>query len=558
MSQSTPQQRAAIQARGNVLLVAGAGTGKTTTLVQRCLQLVLDEGVSIDRILMVTFTEAAAAEMRHRIRTALQKRLAEAPEDLRLAEQMALLDTAFISTLHAFCLRLLREHFHELQIDPQLNVLDDQQTRPLAKEVLEQILQRAYNDASDRGAQVRELIERYGKGSDESIRRLVWQLHVFMQSLAQPQAWLEKNLAFYSGERLGQWYEAYIEGAVDWATEWKGMVAETAQDAANLVPIHAALESFLANPAVEKLAGALNLVADADIDWKRGTKKFREPLETFFDDAEFLRSLQPQSGIDPIGEDFQRVNVAMRTLLELAREFTHEYHEAKRDLGGVDFSDLEQLSLQLLLDEKGNPTATAQIWRKRFDHIFVDECQDINAAQDAIIRSVSRDGAEAKRFMVGDVKQSIYRFRLANPHIFQTYEQEWKKAGAHHQVLPLTENFRSREGVIDAVNAIFGFLMRPALGGLRYDAEAALQFGAREARPALSRQGSDTTPKTGVWPEPSPRTELHLVIPDAETEGTADDDWADLIAAEREARMIAGRLRELREGGHQIWDKESN
>lgn len=557
MSSTTPQQQAAITAKGNVLLVAGAGTGKTTTLVQRCLRLVLEEGVAIDRILMVTFTEAAAAEMRHRIRAALQKQIAEKPEDLRLAEQLALLDTSFISTLHAFCLRLVREHFHELQIDPQLTVLDEQQTRPLAEEVLEEIFQRAYADTSERGEQVRELIERYGRGDDKGIRRLVWQLHIFMQSLARPQAWLADTLAFYTGEQPDLWQNALIAGATDWANEWQEIVAEVARDAANLTPIHSALDDFLREPNLERLRQALMIVTLADEFWKHGTKKFRKPIDAFFEDANFLNSQIPVDG-DPVLHDWQQVRGMMRALLELTQEFTTHYRAAKRDLGGVDFSDLEQLSLQLLLDDAGQPTETARIWQQRFDHIFVDECQDINAAQDAIIRSVSRSGAEANRFMVGDVKQSIYRFRLANPHIFQTYEQQWKTAGEHHQVLPLTGNFRSREGVIDTVNTLFAFLMRPALGGLHYDTDAALEFGAREARAAFSRNGSEATPTTGIWPEPAVRTELHLVVTDKDADSDGDDEWADLLTTEREARIVAKRLHELHEGQHQIWDKDKS
>ncbi|MCD6051875.1 MAG: ATP-dependent deoxyribonuclease subunit, partial [Verrucomicrobia bacterium] len=558
MSNATLQQRAAIEVRGNALLVAGAGTGKTTTLVNRCLRLILEEHVAIDRILMVTFTEAAAAEMRHRIRAALQKKLAENPDDLRLAEQLALLDTAFISTLHAFCLRLVREHFHELQIDPQLTVLDEQQTRPLAEMVLEDLFQRAYADTSPHGEQVRELIERYGRGDDKGIRKLVWQLHVFMQSLARPQAWLTHTLAFYAGEQSDLWHTALLAGAKDWADEWQGIVAETARDAANLLAIRTALDGFLLIPSLERLAGALSTIASSDQkeSWKYGTKKFRKPLEAFFDDANFLRTQLPKDPADPVTADWQQVRDPMCALLKLTQAFSEAYRLAKRDMGGVDFSDLEQLSLQLLLNDKGQPTATARLWQQRFDHIFVDECQDINAAQDALIGSVSRSDAQANRFMVGDVKQSIYRFRLANPHIFQTYEQQWKIAGEHHQVLPLTENFRSREGVIDAVNALFGFLMRPDLGGLRYDAEAALQFGAPEARAAFSRAGSAATPVSGVWPEPALRTELHLVVMEKDA-AEADDEWADLLTAEREARIVAKRLRELHDGQHQVWDKEA-
>ncbi len=558
MSRSTPQQHAAIVARGNTLLVAGAGTGKTTTLVQRCLQLVLDEGVSIDRILMVTFTDAAAAEMRHRIRAALQKKLADAPENERLAEQLALLDTAFISTLHSFCLRLIREHFHELQVDPQLTILDEQQTRPLVQEVLEELFQRAYADETPRGIAIRDLIQRYGQGTDERVRELIKSLHVFTQTLAQPQRWLTKALEFYQGSGPGRWQSLLGPAGSDWARDWQAAVKAGTLDAANLSPAADALADLIAKPTEEALAKALSATLAADADWKRGTKtKCRKPLEKFFDEAEFLQSQLTTDGPNPLQVDWEIARGPMVALLELTQEFTESYRQAKRDLGGIDFADLEQLVLKLLLDDKGQPTDTARLWQSRLDHVFVDECQDINAAQDAIIQAVSRPGAEANRFMVGDVKQSIYRFRLANPHIFQNYQHTWAQGQAHHQVLPLTENFRSREGVIDFVNSVFGLLMQPALGGLHYDETAALQFGAREARAALSRVGDEATPKTGVWAEPTPRAELHLLVEDKGAE-SAEDEWADLMATEREAYIVAHRLRELHANAHSIWDKETS
>jgi len=558
MSHSTPQQHAAIVARGNTLLVAGAGTGKTTTLVQRCLQLVLEEGVSIDRILMVTFTDAAAAEMRHRIRAALQKKLADTPDNERLAEQLALLDTAFISTLHSFCMRLIREHFHELQVDPQLTILDEQQTRPLMQEVLEELFQRAYADETPRGIAIRDLIQRYGQRTDERVRELIKSLHVFTQTLAQPQKWLAKALEFYNGTGPGMWQSLLGPAGSDWARDWQAAVKAGALDAANLSPVAQALEDLIAEPTEEVLAKALSATLAADADWKRGTKtRCRKPLERFFDEAEFLQSQLTTDGPNPLQLDWEIARGPMVALLELTQEFTESYRLAKRDLGGIDFADLEQLVLKLLLDDNGQPTDTARLWQSRLDHVFVDECQDINAAQDAIIQAVSRPGAEANRFMVGDVKQSIYRFRLANPHIFQNYQHTWAQGQTHHQVLPLTENFRSREGVIDFVNSVFGLLMQPSLGGLHYDETAALQFGAREARAALSRLGDEATPKTGAWAEPSPRTELHLLVEDKSAE-SADEEWADLLTTEREARIVAHRLRELHDGAHPIWDKNEN
>ena len=190
----------------------------------------------------------------------------------------------------------------------------------------------------------------------------------------------------------------------------------------------------------------------------------------------------------------------MTTLLNLAREFTKAFAEAKRELGAVDFHDLEQFALRLLWDARADqPTEIARQWRQKFRFVFVDEYQDINAAQDKIIQALSRDGAEANRFLVGDVKQSIYRFRLADPHIFQGYVETWRDGRG--RAIPLADNFRSREGILSFVNSLFGLLMRREMGGVPYDEQARLRFGAAKERRALS-----------VAADPSPCVELHLRI----------------------------------------------
>jgi ATP-dependent helicase/nuclease subunit A len=294
----------------------------------------------------------------------------------------------------------------------------------------------------------------------------------------------------------------------------------------------------------------------------------------------------------------------MLVLLELVAEFASDFAQAKRELGGIDFADQEQFALRLLYDEQGALTPVAHACRSQFRFVFVDECQDINAAQDAIIRAVTGEGAGANRFLVGDVKQSIYRFRLADPRIFQTCAREWKTAAPvmippapppappapvrsgrrrraesadqlllpafaelptpesvvtvppvpvpQGSVLPLSENFRSREGLLDFINPLFRGLMRPVIGGLTYDAEAELRFGAPENRAALAVQA-----------EAAPRVELHVIKKaggdsgeDAEEGNGRLGDLADLQSAEREARLVASRLKALKESGHPVWNRE--
>jgi ATP-dependent helicase/nuclease subunit A len=255
--------------------------------------------------------------------------------------------------------------------------------------------------------------------------------------------------------------------------------------------------------------------------------------------------LPDAQGSDPLAQDWEWVRQHMAALVSLTREFTARFAAAKRELAGVDFADLEQCALQLLR----NP-AMANEWRARLAQVFVDEYQDINAAQDAIITALSRTGAAANRFMVGDVKQSIYRFRLANPKIFGDYDKRWSRPDADGRRLPLTENFRSREALLTFVNLFFSAVMRPAVGGVPYEA---LQFGAPGARGALTQKPGDP-----------PCVELHLIAK-ADDENGADEPASesseekvipDLPAVQREARLLARRLRELKEKHHQIWDAE--
>jgi len=240
----------------------------------------------------------------------------------------------------------------------------------------------------------------------------------------------------------------------------------------------------------------------------------------------------------------------MITLLEMAREFTAAFTEAKRELGMVDFHDLEQFALRLLWDPKTDqPTRIARQWRKQLRYVFVDEYQDINAAQDKIIEALSREGALGNRFLVGDVKQSIYRFRLANPYIFQGYVDTWH--GPAGQVIPLVDNFRSRENLLNSINSLFGLLMRRELGGVDYDERAKLRFGAAQERRPLSAAA-----------DPAPALELHLRLKHAGDPREDDDETAqalaqigDLEEARKEARLVALRLRQLHAARHPVWDE---
>ena len=580
MSNFTPQQSAAIHGTGNLLVVvAGAGTGKTHTLIARCLRLILDERVSVENILMVTFTEAAAAEMRGRLRAEMLKRQITQPDNEWLAQQLALLDTAHICTLHSFCLQLAREHFHELGLDPQFNILDETQTRPLQREALDDLLEKHYTDSSETSVAVRELIRGMGRGSDGAIRKLILKLHAFSQSLPDPLAWLEEQSRRFNQAQPDEWRQNFAIAVRQLRDEWSNQLQTARGQTPALTLSSDALNSLPDSLDYKQACAAIRTIAAANVDenWPRGTKgKFRDPLKSFFGEADFLGALIPDADTDPLAQDWDWARSPMLALLGLVQEFAADFATRKREFGGVDFTDLEQCALRLLRDN-----AIAAAWQQRLAHVFVDEYQDINAAQDAILSALSRPDKAGNRFLVGDVKQSIYRFRLANPKIFQGYEAAWRTStgragsplhadaprqstamtdGAHGvtrptntgQALSLTENFRSRQAILDFVNPLFASLMRPEIGGVSYEP---LEFGAPQNRDSLANK--------------EPRVEFHLIAKtdssntaqddaDDNEENSTDKSQPDLAAVECEARLIARRFQELHDAKHQIWDKEKN
>ena len=661
----TSSQRQAVAARGNVLVMAGAGTGKTYTLVERCLHCLGAEPspASLEEILVVTFTEAAAAEMRRRLREQLEEKLRAAPDEPRWTEQIALFDTAHIGTLHGFCLKLVREHFHELGLDPQLAVLDAGEARLLADETLNEELREQYAGQNELAEAVQKLIQIYGGGRDQTIRQLVLRLHHYAQTRPDADGWLARQMEHFAPSAPDEWRVWLLDGIQAWRNEWLPVLenlgtpasgtARFKRDELRAVPEAGApsnnekaaelanvLRRLPENFSRADAAGILGQINSADGNWPVKRKiALRKPLEKFFADAAFLHSLAAtENGRDPLVEDWDWVRGHMDALLRLTQNFSARFAARKLNDGVLDFHDLEQFALKLLWDFAANqPTSVAGRWRQKIRFVFVDEYQDINAAQDKIIQALSRDSSPSprpsgeragergvehannlpppheppgsasvppasrepktgtrrrdasaprncapvqgfkaqirsgnslpdyllreggagegqqaapvgNRFLVGDVKQSIYRFRLADPKIFRDYAQSWR--GNNGQTISLAENFRSREGLLNFVNSVFEPLMREEIGGVRYDAEARLQFGAPDHRAELS-----------AAKEASPRAELLLRFKkgrnDVETgDDSGDDDLADLQETEKEARLLALRLKRLEARKHEIWDAD--
>ena len=628
----TESQLKAVRARGNVLVMAGAGTGKTRTLVARCLDCLERDRVALDELLVVTFTEAAAAEMRLRLRKSLEEKITARPEDAHWQEQMARFDLAHIGTLHGFCFKLVREHFYKLGLDPQLAVLDEGEARQLANETLEEQFQSHYEGGDEFSLAVQNLIQIHGGGRDEKIRALILRLHHYSQSRPDAAGWLAEQIRRFSTTEPTDWRRWLIAVIQDWRDEWLPVLEnlgapisrsascspgneraerEFGAPAANEKAVelagifsrlggagvapaksgiapdfppdegvrrdagHNRPEACSTNISRELAAEVLEQIVSADGNWpaKRKTT-LRKPLEDLFDEAKFLVSLAAvKNGGDPLAEDWAWVHGQMETLLRLAREFAEQFAGRKRADGVLDFHDLEQFALKLLWDFSADkPTAVAETWRAKLKFIFVDEYQDINAAQDKIISALSRrtgvapvssfpgpleaepkDGdrrdagpTQGNRFLVGDVKQSIYRFRLADPKIFRDYAQNWR--GKSGETIPLAENFRSRESLLHFVNSVFRLIMREEIGGVNYDGAAELKFGSPATRANVS-ESKDS----------GPRAELLLRLKkgrhdDSESENGGE--LAGLEESEKEARMLALRLRELKNPEHKIWDEE--
>lgn len=560
----TAEQAAAVDAAGNVLLMAGAGTGKTSTLVARVVARAVDGAppVKLDRILMVTFTEAAAAEMRHRLREALAGLAEAAPEDERMADQLARLETAHIGTIHSFCLRLIREHFHELHLDPQLRVLEPAEAAQMFRETLDAVLDPFLGGEDAPSVAVQEWISGPLGGDLGSATEWVQRIHGYVQSRHDGAGWLAAQREHWAAVEPAEWLGQMRERLPRWAADWcdrLALVASANAKAAECRAILGPLAELAGRPdladwrevASEALHGLL--AADSEAGWKplgRGAKtNLRPDVDGLMKDAVFLTSLvKPGAGgRDPVVEDWNLVRGHMAALVRLVEAFGEAFARVKRDLGVLDFADLEQFALRLLGD---GTTPVARGCQARFEEVLVDEAQDLNPAQEAILRAVSRPGAAANRFLVGDVKQSIYRFRLADPRIFQSLARRWGGAGGsvdEGQVLNLTGNFRSHERVLDFANEVFRRILVEGVGGVGYGPDAELRFGAPTERTHFA--GRDQA-----------RTEIHLRLTTRPASGEGGDggsvdDAEPEDNTEAEARLVVRRLREMHDAGTPVWDR---
>lgn len=582
----TEQQRRAIEARGSdVLVTASAGTGKTEVLSGRCVSILSDTSISADvlNILVLTFTEAAAEQMRSRIARRLKDAFIETGEP-HLRRQLTLLQGADISTIHAFCKRIITEYFYKLGIDPTLGVLDADEARLIKAEVLQKTIDWAW-EQGNLAQGLEQLLQRRDPRVNEGFLSTIMELSDFLDGIVSRQAWYER------AAKLTEVVNPLMSGLGE---KQKQIIDKALSD--SLSRLRHAQRLYESQGAGGGWAEALQLSHVEPIeacgellregDWDRCSEairsysklRTRKPRDVDEPVAELLyktaravvnacKGLSKLAVVNPEYLDMLGSSVASQTrlLVELVKRFDMLYAQTKRTLNCVDFADLEHLALRLLSEEGAcengrAPSETALALRNRYEYIFVDEYQDINSVQEGIINALSSGD---NVFVVGDVKQSIYAWRGAKPTIFLDRLREIsanvpdRSAGVR---VDLNANFRSAKPILDFVNRIFARVMTSSFAQLDYDDSARLT-------PARVDESVGQTPRTDAA-----IVEFHVLDETADDQGVEDEERDESVAEpdlnivtsrQRQATLVARRIRQMvgsetGEAEFQVYDKEQD
>lgn len=549
----TEDQKKVINTRDkNLLVSAAAGSGKTAVLVERILSLITDpeRRIDVDRLLITTFTKAAAGEMKERIGKALSERLQKEPDNEWLQRQEALVARAQITTIHGFCLYVIRNYFHTIDLNPSFRIADEGEMRLLKQDVLDELLEDAHKEKSP---EFLRFAESYGSGNrGNGIGELILKLYEYAIASPQPVRWLKESAALYDVPKGASWSD--FAGADAILKELKTTAGDCIKQIQRAEQIalspsgpflyEEALrsdEEFLVSlTECESIEAFEKLVTEVSFKRlpSRRSKAMADVEDALCDQVMEIRSqvkdackaLVKQYFSLPgelVMEQLRETAENVRTYVELTLKFMERLEERKRKQNILDFSDQEHLALRILTREENGelfPSEAADVFADYFAEIMVDEYQDSNLVQEVILNSISgsRKGRD-NRFMVGDVKQSIYRFRQAEPGLF--LEKYSRYADGEDGVrIDLHQNFRSREQVLKPVNEVFEKIMCRELGGIEYDDAAALKTGA-------------SYPENGFC-----QAELLLL---------SQEDWEELrpecnwTKPETEAHMIAARIRRM-------------
>ena len=563
----TPSQKDAIETRGRSILVsAGAGSGKTRVLTQRLMGYVLDAAspADISSFVIITFTQAAAAELRGRIAQELSEALTAAEADSAVSEarkqhlrrQQALLRKAPIGTIHHFCASILRENGHAVGLTSDFKIISEERSSAMKDMILDRLLEQRYEDLSAYPG-FEDLVNSVGLGRDDSrLAAVALSLYEKMQSHPRPESWARRCIAQLSRpcEDVGKtpWGEVMLAHARAIASYWAGELDRALAAMAAEPDVLAAYGDAIADGAaqIRELCRCLDLGWDRAracppvkfprMKALRGAKKtpLSERVKARKNDcAEAMKKIPELLYADSavLEEELRQTAPAMQALLALVLDFENAYTAAKREENFADYSDLEHCTARLLTEEEGGvlrPSSLAESLASRYTEIMVDEYQDVSRVQETIFEAVSRQ--KKNLFLVGDVKQAIYRFRLADPEIFNEKYRTFAllpdaAPGAPAKIL-LRENFRSRSEILNCANAVFSSCMSRALGEIEYDEAASLVFGA-----------------AGVYPDPAPVPEVFLI----EKEG-AEEDAPEHRKELQEAAFVAEKILQLVSSGETV------
>lgn len=568
----TREQSRVIESRGkNLLVSAAAGSGKTAVLVERIIRMVTEgeNPAGIDELLVMTFTNAAAAEMRERIAAAIEQRLREDPKNGHLQMQATLVHHAQITTIDSFCLNVIREHFHLLDLDPAFRIGDEGELLLMRADVMAELLEDAYASGDSRFEQ---FVETFAQGkTDAGIEDYIMQVYHFSQSNPYPEQWIADCRKELADEQSGLWMEFLLQDLKRQAAELR-IQMEDASDICRDDEFLCAYEpAFLEDvfllkklseaedfPAFHGLlteAGFGRLAAvrsrEVDPEKKAYVTGCRDRVKNAI---KKMKELYAFDTLENMFADLEGTREATGVLLDLAEQFAERFQAKKRDKNLVDFNDLEHEALKVLIRvrEDGTHVYTdaADELSMQYREVLVDEYQDSNLVQEELLKAVSRERfGQHNVFMVGDVKQSIYRFRLARPELFlekyHAYPSEPEENGPDLKI-ELHQNFRSRDTVLTGINDIFYRIMTENLGNIRYTEDAALHPGAVFAEAAEPERVGGLS-------------ELLMVDTGDEALAGLDEETADYTAKELEAKLIAAKIREMTdpEHGFLVWDKKA-
>lgn len=591
----TQEQQNVIDSRGgNLLVAAAAGSGKTAVLVERIIQMILnsDLKIDIDKLLVVTFTNAAASEMRERIGDAISKKLDENPEDEHLQDQLVLLNKASITTIHSFCLEVIKSNFHKINLDPNFRIGDETECSLMKLEAIDETFDILYEQNDEEFCY---LVDCYAeKRGDSNLQNLILSIYSFVMASPYPKVWLKESAEDFN-----------ITDDFDFATsKWAKAILETVKIQME------GIEKSLCK-AIEDVYGIDELVTftdklkieyekikeilyACDTSWSdayrqissmtfenyaKGVKRIPKDAPSYIkeekDKAKKIRDNAKKSiekiktsvfnkNYDDLKDEIKFLYPIVKSLSDVVLMFEQIYSQKKRDKGIIDFNDIEHFALQILteIDENGDfvfdeegkniPSDISLEYREKFYEIFIDEYQDSNQVQEVILSTIAKQ-KEPNRFMVGDVKQSIYRFRQAKPEIFlQKYATYDTDLSSKYKKIMLYKNFRSRKEVVDSVNYIFEHIMSKNLGEIDYNEEEKLNLGAN-----FEEVEDEKIILGGA-------TEIHLMekkVPEVEDPDEEEEEGEDLDASQIEARMVGKIIRDImrpNENGEimQVFDKK--